>query len=199
MSTHRLRRDPSPLLAVLCLTLCGALPAFPARPETAQRPSERIPNVRGNTLAGQPVDLPAQLRGRTAVLVLGFSKDARIPVRDWGQRLAGDFATSSTVSYFEMPVLASVPRLLRGFVLRQIAADVSDRGKPHFVAITADEPRWRTLAHYNRPGDAYILVVDSDGNVRATLNGPFSARAYSALQRNLAEAVAAVLPPSGAH
>ena len=180
-------------LAAALLLLAIVLPATPSA--ASQSPSgdthDRIPNVRANNLAGQQIDLPAQLQGRIGILVLGFSKDARIPVRDWGRRLAADYFTSAIVSYFEMPVLASVPRLLRGVVLRQIAADVSDRGKPHFVPITADEPRWRDLAHYSDPDTAYLLVVDSSGIVRATLSGPLTDAAYAKLQHDIASLSAA--------
>ena len=203
--TRRQRAEPTPARSPLrspglllhlpiALLLSVAATASPAAPPRATPPqntalqaiSEHIPDVHGTSLDGRTVDLPAQLRGRAAVLVLGFTKDARTPVRDWGRRLAADYAASPTISYFEMPVLASVPRHLRGFVLRQIAADVSDRGKPHFVAITADEPRWRALVHYNQPADAYVLLVDSNGVVRTTLSGPLTAAAYTALQRDIA-------------
>ena len=150
--------------------------------------SSRIPEVHATNLTGQQIDLPAQLKGRTGVLILGFSKEARIPTRTWGLRLAKDYFSSPTVSYFEMPVLAGVPRLLRGMVLKQIAAEVSDRGKPHFVPITADESRWRALAHYSQPDAAYLLVVDSSGHVRDTFSGPLTDTSYTRLQQAITAA-----------
>ncbi len=170
----------SPYPAALPLLL--ALFAIPVAARTTSDAS-RIPTVHATSLTGQQIDLPAQLQGRTAVLILGFTKESRIPTRDWGLRLATDYFASSTVSYFEMPVLAGVPRLLRGIVLKQIAAEVSDRGKPHFVPITADEPRWQALAHYSQPDAAYLLVVDSSGQVRDTFSGPLTDASYTRLQQ----------------
>ncbi len=181
-------------LALLVLALLATSPrsTFSALPEpqtpAAQARPATIPAVHGTTLTGQQVELPAALAGKTGVLVLGFSKDARVPVRDWGRRLAVDYATSSTIAYFDMPVLASVPRLLRGVVLKQIAADVSDRGKPHFLPITTDEPRWRELVQYSQPGDAYLLVVSGTGEVRATLSGPLTDTSYRTLQQEITAA-----------
>lgn len=153
---------------------------------SAQTPTAaQIPAIHADTLAGEPVHLPADLHGKSAILVLGFGKDARTPIRDWGKRLATDYFTSPTVLYYEMPVLAGVPRLLRGLVLKQIAAEVSDRGKHHFLPITDNEPRWRALTHVTDPSQAYLLVVDSNGNVLWTTSGPLTTAAYTALQSHL--------------
>ena len=163
-------------LAILLLLL-------PSLTLAAQTPSSQIPPVSANTLAGEPVRLPADLHGKSAILVLGFAKDARTEVRDWGKRLATDYFTSPTVLYYEMPVVAGVPRLLRGLVMKQIAAEVSDRGKHHFVPITDNEPRWRALAHVTDPNQAYLLLVNASGNVEWTTSGPLTEAAYQAVPR----------------
>ena len=63
-------------------------------------------------------------------------------------------------------MLESVPRIMRGFVIRSMKKDVSERNQPHFLPITDNEPLWRTLAHYDKPEDAYILLVAPDGTVQ---------------------------------
>ena len=163
----------------------AALPLLTPALVIAQGPDIRIPTVSASTLAGEPVHLPADLHGKAGILVLGFGKDARAQVRDWGKRLATDYFSSSAVLFYEMPVVAGVPRLMRGFVLKQIAADVSDRGKHHFVPITDNEARWRSLAHASDPNQAYLLVVDGSGNVEWTTAGPLTEAAYAAVQAHL--------------
>ena len=189
------RRPAAALLLLAALALLA--PAAGPQVSAAEAAPNRIPDVHATSFAGQHIDLPAQLQGRTGILVLGFSKDARNAARDWGRRLFADYNSSSTVSYFEMPVLAGVPRLLRGVVLHQIAADVSDPAKPHFVPITADEPRWRELAHYSAPDDAYVLIVDSNGLVRDTRSGPLTDASYAAIKRSVANLQPR--PPAGSH
>ena len=166
--------------------LVSLLPLSPAL--TAQTPAAsatQIPAVTANTLAGEPVRLPADLRGKDGILVLGFAKDARAQVRDWGKRLAVDYFTSPTVLYYEMPVVAGVPRLLRGMVMKQVASEVSDRGKHHFVPINDNEARWRALAHVTDPNQAYLLVVDASGNVQWNTAGPLTDAAYQAVVAHL--------------
>ena len=170
-----------PLRVVAALPLL--LPSVSA--SVAAQTPRQIPAVHASTLAGEPVRLPEDLRGKSGILVLGFAKDARADVRDWGKRLATDYFTSPTVLYYEMPVVAGIPRLLRGMVLKQVASEVSDRGKHHFVPITDNEPLWRTLAHVTDPDQAYLLVVDASGNVVWTTAGPLTPAAYAAVQSHL--------------
>ncbi len=167
-------------------TLLLLQPVLAQTPPSPQPPdSTQIPAIHADTLAGEHVSLPADLHGKSAILVLGFAKDARTQVSDWGKRLATDYFTSSTVLFYEMPVIAGVPRLLRGLVLRQIAAEVSDRGKHHFLPIPDNEPRWRALAHVTDPNQAYLLLVSSTGKVQWTTSGPLTPAAYQAVIAHL--------------
>lgn len=172
-------------LAAPALTPPSAIAPATAQPPTTPPGNTTIPAVSANTLAGEPVHLPADLRGKDGILVLGFGKDARAEVRDWGKRLAGDYFASPTVLYYEMPVIAGVPRLLRGFVLKQIAGEVSERGKHHFVPISDNEARWRDLAHVTDVNHAYLLVVDASGSVQWTTSGPLTNAAYQAVRDHL--------------
>jgi ATP10 protein len=146
---------------------------------------DRIPPVHGTTFADVKVDLPQALHGKVGIFVIGFSQDSRDAITTWGKRLAGDFYDSPTVAYYEMPVLASVPKLLRGFVAGRIKASVSDRGKPHFLPITENESAWRNLVHYANPDAPYILLVDEQGNVHWQSQGPPTEATYAALKCEL--------------
>jgi hypothetical protein len=144
-----------------------------------------IPEVHVLSFSGDRVDLPSMLTGKVAILILGFSKGARAQATLWGRRLPTDYFYSPDVLYFEMPMLASVPRLLRGAVLHTIKSEVSVRSQPHFAPLTSDEARWRTLAHYKEPDDAYVLLVDSSGAIRAQFHGEPTDSSYQELKRNV--------------
>lgn len=155
------------------------------RAATIPQGGDRIPPVHGTTFADVKVDLPQALSGKVGIFVIGFSQDSRDAVTTWGKKLAVDFYDSPTVAYYEMPVLASVPKLLRGFVEGRIKASVSDRGKPHFLPITENESAWRSLVHYANPDAPYILLVDEHGTVRWQSQGPPTEATYAALKHEL--------------
>ena len=142
----------------------------------------RIPSVHGTTFADKKVDLPDALQGKVGILVVGFSQGSREAVTTWGKKLAADYYDSRNVAYYEMPVLAAVPKIMRGFVAGRIKASVSDRSKPHFLPLTDNETQWRELTHYSAPDDPYILLVDGQGTVRWQTQGQPTDSIYTVLK-----------------
>jgi hypothetical protein len=152
---------------------------------TSLSPAANIPPVHGTTFADVKVDLPEALHGKVGIFIIGFSQDSREAVTAWGKKLANDFYDSPTVAFYEMPVLASVPKLLRGFVEGRIKASVSDRGKPHFLPITENESAWRSLVHFSDPNLPYIVLVDEQGTVRWQTQGALTDATYATLKQQV--------------
>ena len=147
-----------------------------------------IPEVHGMTFSGDAVDLPKMLSGKVAVLVIGFSRDSREPVAAWGRRLAAEYKGSGAVVYYEMPMLAEVPRMLRGVVLRSMRKEVPERAQPRFVPLTEDEARWKDLVGYGRPEDAYVVVLDGAGKVSGREHGPATEASFAEVKAKVASA-----------
>jgi hypothetical protein len=150
-----------------------------------QTRAARIPPVHAAALSGEMVDLPSGLHGKVGVLVVGFSQGAREGVTEWGKRLAAEYRGSAAVVYYEMPVLAGAPKLLRGMIVRSIKSSVPERAQARFVPLMEGEAAWRALAHYSRPDDPYVLVVDGDGVVRWQTQGVPSDAAYAAVKQQV--------------
>ena len=151
----------------------------------AQASGGQIPEVHGMALSGDKVDLPLALKGKEAVLVVGFSQASREQVTAWGKRLARDYRDSSKVIYYEMPQLAGVPRLVRGWVVKKIAAEVPDRAKARFLPLFDHEAEWRAVAGYGAADDAYVLVLDGGGAVRYRTEGAATDAAYGEVKRRV--------------
>jgi hypothetical protein len=163
---------------VLAVTLGAGL-------ATAQPQSAQVPVTHGTTFAGTQVTLPDDLRGRLGVLVLGFSKSSGDVCKGWGQRLAASYSGSSGVMYFQMPVLESVPKFIRGMVVKSIKSGVPESEHPHFMPMFSDEVAWRKIARYANADDAYVLVVDGDGRVRWQTSGKASDAGFAALKEQV--------------
>lgn len=161
------------LLTGLCRNTCGA------------QPPPRIPPLQGAVLSGEQVALPAKLQGKVGVLVVGFSQASRADVTAWAKRLAGDYRDNAGVLYYELPVLAAVPRLLRGWVLKKMAADIPDRAKGRFLPVYDHEAEWRVAAGYTRADDAYVMIVDGAGVVRFRTEGDANDAAYAEVKKRI--------------
>ena len=149
----------------------------------AQAGVEAIPDAHGTLLDGTPIHLSDALKGKTGVLVIGFSQASRVQVSAWGKRLAGQFAGLPNAVWFEVGELEGVPRLLRGFVTKKIRESVSLQGQTTLLLLTDHEKEWKLAAHYSQPDDAYILVVDQAGNIRARAQGALTDGADATITR----------------
>ena len=136
-------------------------------------------------MTGQKVDLPEGLKGKVGVLVIGFSQASRDEVAEWGKRLDDEYRSSASVAYYEMPVLESVPRVLRGFVLKQIEKSVPQPAKSWFIPVLDHEADWRKTAGYVKADDAYVLVVDSAGTIAWKTEGKVSNAALAETMRQV--------------
>ncbi len=151
----------------------------------APLPATTLPQVHAQLLTGQAVNLPGDLHGKPAVIVIGFSQGSREQVAAWGRRLAPDYHDAQDVSYYEAAELESVPRLLRGYVLKKIKETVPARAQPHFLTVTDREAEWKFTTGFAAKDDAYLVLIDPSGQVRYTTHGATSDAAYAELKHRL--------------
>jgi len=149
----------------------------------AEAQSTRIPQTHATSLASTAVVLPDDLRGRVGVLVLGFSKSSGEVCKGWGQRLAESYRDSREVTYYQMPVLEAVPKLIRGMVVKSIKSGVPEAEQAHFLPLFSDEAAWQKIAHYANSDDAYVLVVDGDGKVLWQTSGRVTDAGFAAVRQ----------------
>ena len=148
-------------------------------------PLAHIPSLRGTTFAGTLVVLPEALKGKVGVLVMGFSRSSQDSARAWGKRLAERYPAGSGVVYYEMPVVAGVPSLLREWVLGRIRQSVSVSAREHFLPIFDHEAEWKQATHEVSGKEVTVLVVDSLGGVRWRHQGTLSETAFCELEQQI--------------
>jgi ATP10 protein len=165
--------------------LCASIPVV-------GQDSMRVPATHGTTLTGRLIALPDTLKGHVNILVLGFSHASQEQVANWGRLIAADYGKSTEISYFELPILASVPRMVRNFVVKRMESSVPFDERDHYIPVLEGEPAWRAVAHYDKPDDAYVLLVDSKGLVLWQMEGEATNAAYSNFKQEVAKRLRAV-------
>ena len=145
-------------LACLLVALCaGSL--------HAQR---SMPIVEGETLAGKKVSLPRDLGSKPALLIIGFTHGSQAQTKAWGLRVRDRFPTWS------IAVLEDVPHLVRGMVSRGIKGGIPKEQYDRFLLVYHGEKQLKEAAAFDRPDDAYLLVIDRAGAIRWRFHGPVS-------------------------
>ena len=144
--------------------------------------AQSIPVTRAESLAGNVVNLPADLKGRPAILVLGFSRKSSAQTKPWGDVIEHDFKSDSQINYYQLPMLEQVPRFIRGIVTDGIRKPLSSEQRTRFIPVFQDEAAWKRLAHFAGADDAYVLLIDGAGHVRWQTAGAFEKATYEDLR-----------------
>jgi hypothetical protein len=159
------------LLWLICLPFL----TIPVRAQSGSPPStpvQSIPTTRGTLLSGQPISLPQDLTTRYTILILGFTEKSAASSKEWGKQTHDMLSLNPSIASFQLPVLASVPRLIRGIVLRSMKKDLSPDMQSAFLPIFDQENEWKQLVGFTAPDEAYILLIDIHGSVVWKTHGP---------------------------
>lgn len=144
-----------------------------------------LPATHGTTLAGSEVIFPDALKHNVDIIVVGFSHSSQEQVANWGRLIAADYGKSPDVNYFELAMLAGAPKMLRGMIIKRMGSSVPFDERDHFIPVLEGEPAWRAVAHYNKPDDAYLLLVDKKGIVLWQTEGEPTDALYASFRQEV--------------
>jgi hypothetical protein len=130
-----------------------------------------IPHTDGETLSGKKIVLPDATVGHPAIFIVGFSHAAGESSGRWDKELRKDFSSDSNLRILSVAELQDAPRLVRGMIRHGMRGSVPQNEQDSFVLLYQDEDVWKKLADFSEADDAYILVVDTAGNIRWRTHG----------------------------
>lgn len=141
------------ILRFFCVALVMVAPACFA---------QALPSTAGETLSGKPIVLSDAVRGRTAVLVAGFSREGGNGTGDWMRAIQADPAFSKATVY-SVAMLAGAPGFIRGMIRNGMKKGLSPGAQDRFVVLTDDEKLWRTYFGVTTDKEPYVLLLDAQG------------------------------------
>jgi len=156
------------------------------------RPPSRFPDVRGRTLEGQAVTIPADLHAEWNLLVVSFHDD-QDPLADLWILLAHRLAEGSDgrLAAYELPVVGRSPRLLRPIItdtLRAQAEDADERART--LPIHEDRKAFRKLLGLRNDDTVNAYLVARDGRIRWRGRGALTPDLVAGLERAVGETLA---------
>jgi hypothetical protein len=148
--------------------------------------SQSVPHTEAESLSGKKIVLPDAATGKIAVLIVGFSRSSSAPSKEWAQRIDDDYKANPGFLYFQCPVIAGAPRMVRGMIMRGMKKDIPKDKYETFAVITQDENTWKQAAGYERSEEAYVLLLDASGKIRWKTHGAPDAH-YAELKTQIAQ------------
>ena len=158
------------MAAALCLLCVEASPGKP------------IPSTRGTLLSGESIVLPEDLSTKFTVLILGFTQKSAKSSTEWGQRVELDLGSNRNVAWLALPILPDLPRPFRGLLVRAFHKAVPTSLQPSFVLVFEDDSAWKAAVAFAAADDAYVLLVDRQGNILWKTHGPVNQERMRALR-----------------
>ncbi len=141
---------------------------------------ESLPPIEGETLAGKKVTLPAAAGGQPALLIIGFTHGSQTQTKAWAARAAHDHLPAWSIA-----VLEDVPRLVRGMATHGIRSGTPKEQFDHFLLVFHGEKALKQAVRFDRPDDAYLMVIDGTGTVRHSDHGPVTDAAVERIAAHL--------------
>lgn len=172
-----------------CFALCAGLSAvfltscqspWPRRDPTG----ETFPTVRGTSLAGDPVILPAAGAGAPLLLLVGYDQDAQFDLDRW---LFGLDQAGWRQPTFEVPTLPGLlPRFFAGFIDGGMRRGIPSEDWASVVTVYGDG---KAIAKFTGNADGLtgrVLLLDGTGKVVFFHDRGFSVGTLRALEAALA-------------
>jgi hypothetical protein len=133
--------------------------------------AQSLPATAGETLSGKRIVLADAVRGRTAVLVAGFSHEGGMATRDWVKALRADSALSGAAVY-QVAMLEGAPSFIRGMIRSGMKKGLTPSQQDSLIVLTQDEKLWQSYFGVTTDKDPYVVLVDASGKVLWRGHGP---------------------------
>lgn len=162
---------------------------FDPRPRSRQSPRlpRPFPTVEGRNLAGRDFVVPRDLPGRSRLLLLAFQQRQQRLVNTWLAVLDEVADQVPGFRFFELPVLATPWRLIRGFIDGGMASGIGDPvALARTITVYTDRDRFLEAAGIEGAGTIAVLLLDPEGRIVWEERGALTKGKLASLRRALA-------------
>ena len=143
---------------------------------------QTLPRMEGEALSGKPIILPDAAHGKISLLAMGFSKKGGDKATEWTKRFVQDFGKDSRYAVYPVAELEAAPRLLRGMIKGGMRRGTPPEEQDRFVLLFEGEADWKKFVSYAIADEAYLLLLDANGEVKWRGHGVWSEEGYAPLR-----------------
>lgn len=112
--------------------------------------------------------------------MIGFTHASQSQTKPWTERLAADF------DHYSIAVLEDAPRLVRGMAVGGIKGSVPKDQRDRFLVVFKGEKEMKAAVGFERPDDAYVVLLDPDGSIVWRFHGAVNENALGELKTRIA-------------
>ncbi len=134
---------------------------------------QRLPTITADSLAGSRVTLPDDARGRIALILVAFARDAQSQLDSWMEPFAdATSAPTDTFVYYEVPMISGfMAKAMSGVINNGMRKGISEEKHPYVVVYYGDTDDFRNKLGMTDDEAGYALLLDGDGVIRQARSG----------------------------
>ncbi|WP_434928003.1 hypothetical protein ACRWQM_16310 [Shewanella sp. HL-SH5] len=156
------------------LTACST--SYPNQAITGQV----FPSVTGQTLEQQPMALPDDLKGKVALLLIGYKQNSQFDIDRW---LIGLDMTQTQVAVYEVPTIQGLfPRMFSTFIDNGMRAGIPKPLWKGVVTVYQDGDQVQAFTGNENPNNTRVVLLDPQGKVIYFYDQGFSVDALNQLR-----------------
>lgn len=156
------------------LTACST--SYPNQAITGQV----FPSVTGQTLEQQPMALPDDLKGKVALLLIGYKQNSQFDIDRW---LIGLDMTQTQVAVYEVPTIQGLfPRMFSTLIDNGMRAGIPKPLWKGVVTVYQDGDQVQAFTGNENPNNTRVVLLDAQGKVIYFYDQGFSVDALNQLR-----------------
>jgi len=145
-----------------------------AGPESPLQVGSTLPKLEGDYLSKRKAVLPADAKGKFALLAFGFSYDSRFQVESWGKQFDRVFKGNPKVTLYEIPMIGGLGRLGAPFIDSGMRRGTPKEKYENVITVYGGTVPWKKMLQVRDEKAAYLVLLDPDGKIRWLHTGPVS-------------------------
>ena len=169
-------------LATLALTLLGSNPKASVENEARLQSGDLLPLLAGQSLPGEPVELPSAAEGHPAIVLFSFSRAGGQRAQEWSKHLSQEMPD---IRIYSAIFLEAVPGPFRGVVVSGIKSRTPQEQQRRTILLYAKSNAWKQQLQACGGEDVCLLLLGPDSHIRWMTGGAFSANSDQALATQL--------------
>lgn len=163
------------LISLLCVA-CSSKVSTPANVQNSL-----FPRVQGTNLDKQPITLPDHYRGKTTLVLVGYTQKAQFDIDRW---ILGALQADVKVEIVEVPTIAGMmPQMVQGFIDNGMRSGIPKADWASVVTVYEDAPKVIEALGNERPQSAYAVLLNKEGRIVWSSNIGYSASQILELKR----------------
>lgn len=132
-----------------------------------------FPTVQGANLDKQPITLPDHYRGKTTLVLVGYTQKAQFDIDRW---ILGALQAEVKAEIVEVPTIAGMmPQMVQSFIDNGMRSGIPKSDWASVVTVYEDAPKVIAALGNERPQSAYAVLINKEGRIVWTSNIGYSA------------------------